>query len=505
MFIRTLSAPIALATALMGTTALAEVTAQQVWDDWKSNMDMYGDAGITIGSEVADGGTVTVTDVAIAMDDGDMTVDAVLPRLVFTENGDGTVTVEMSEDYPITLTFDDWEGNPTSTIGMVLRQTGLDMTVSGDASALTYDMSVQRYAIELTDFIDYGDTIPMTAFVALNNMTGTYTSTPGDVRRLDYSFAAATVDALWDLNLPEEGAVANVAGQIADLTLTASMAIPGDIDFGGDPQDMDFSGFDISGGYVFGGLAYTADVDIDGDQFVGFAQAGNGALDFAFSEAGARYDTVLNDLNLQASTVPDFPFPIDVNLAQYGIGFEMPLSRTDGPADVRTSLNVTGLTINDDIWNLVDPAAQLSRDPVTAQIALTGQMKWLFDLLDPAQQMDLMRTDMPAEIYALDIETLNIDAVGVQVTGDGAFTFDNDDLNTIPGVPRPEGQASVVVTGANQLMDTLVSMGLIAEEELMAPRMMMGIFATATGNDQLSSNVEIRADGSVFVNGQQVM
>ncbi len=465
MFIRSFTAPFAIAATLLASTAMAEVTAQQVWDDWKANMDLYGDTGLTIGSEVAGPGTVTVTDIAMSMDDGDMTVDANMGNLVFTENGDGTVSVTMSEEYPIVMTWDDYNGDPSSSLSMALRQTGLTMTVSGDPSALSYDMRVQRYALELTEITEYDEVIPVTAFLALNNLTGTYTSTPGALRGLDYALSATTVDLLFDVNLPEEDAVVNVAGQIADLSLNAAMTIPEGLDFAGDPQDMDVSGLDVSGGYTFGGMAYTADVDVDGEQLAGTATAEGGSLDFAFSEAGVSYDTMLSGLNVSAQTIPDFPFPVDVSIAEYGVGFAMPLSRSDEPQDVRTSITLSGLTVNDEIWGLVDPAGQLGRDPITAQIAVSGQMKWLFDLLDPAQQSAMNNSDMPAEIYALNIDTLQLNALGAEVTGGGAFTFDNTDLNTIPGVPRPQGQANVVVTGANQLMDTLVSMGLIAEED----------------------------------------
>lgn len=506
MFIRKLSVPLAVSAALMGTTAMADVTAQQVWDDWKANLAMYGDEGITIGSEVAEGGTVTVTDIAIAVDDGEVAMTANMGNITFTENGDGTVSVSMTEEYPMVMTIDDWEGNPSTTVGLMLRQTGMTMTVSGTAEELTYDMAVDRYAIELTEFTDFGETFPMTAFFALNNLTGTYTSRPGEVREMDYSIAASTVDALFDVQIPEERVSVNIAGQIADLTLAADMAFPESLmNLNVAPEDISLVGLAMAGGYTFSGLAYSADIDVEGDQLQGTATAGNGTLDFVFNETVVSYDSQLNGLVVSAPVIPDFPFPVEVGVEQYGIGFEMPLGRTDDPAAVRTSLNLTGLTINDDIWGLVDPAQQLGREPITAQIALSGQMKWLFDLLDPAQQMEMAMSAMPAELYGLTIDALQINALGAEVTGDGAFTFDNGDLMTFGGVPRPEGQASLVVTGANQLMDTLVSMGLIAEEELMAPRMMMGMFATATGNDQLSTTLEVRPDGSVFVNGQQVM
>ncbi|MBV6637329.1 MAG: hypothetical protein KI788_15675, partial [Mameliella sp.] len=96
-------------------------------------------------------------------------------------------------------------------------------------------------------------------------------------------------------------------------------------------------------------------------------------------------------------------------------------------------------------------------------------------------------------------------AVGAMVKGSGAFTFDNSDLQTFGGVPRPEGKLDVSIAGANGLVDSLISMGLLPEEDAMGFRMMMSMF-TVPGEDPdtATSTIEINAEGHVLANGQRI-
>jgi hypothetical protein len=135
---------------------------------------------------------------------------------------------------------------------------------------------------------------------------------------------------------------------------------------------------------------------------------------------------------------------------------------------------------------------------------LTGLAKPLFDMMDPSQQEALNNTDMPFELAEVELESLRIAAAGAVVTGQGAFTFDNSDMQSFAPLPKPEGDVIVEVSGLNRLMDNLVSMGLIAPEDIMAPRMMMGLFARSTGDDRLETKLEVTSDGRVLANGQQI-
>jgi len=504
-FAKTLLPSTALVSLLGTTAAFADVSAQDVWDDWKANMEIYGDAGITIGNESIIGNTLTVTDLGMMLEDPDegLTIEANLPSLTFTEQGDGTVLVTMADSYSFSVTdVSEFFPDEPSVIRGSINQQGLEVVVSGTPAEFTYDMTASRYGIQLDELVDFGEAIPMVASMALNNMSATYVVRPGAIREVDYSINAATTDLFVDANIPEEDVVMNFSGQIADLALTASIAVPEGLSFD-DPENVDLSGILIDGGYTFGQLAYLFNFNDGYDDASGSAQADGGFLNFLFNETQVSYDTEVTGMAANIET-SELPFPVSIAADTYGLTFAMPLARTDAPAPFAVGINLTNLGINDEIWMMGDPGNQLPHDPITAQIGISGTAKWLFDLLDPAQQMEMARSDMPIEPHSVQIDRLNIDALGLQVTGDGGFTFDNTTPGPIPGLPKPEGQVSVQATGINSLLDTLVAMGMVPQEEVMGVRMMMGMFATASGNDSLSSSLEINAAGHIIVNGQRI-
>jgi len=137
-------------------------------------------------------------------------------------------------------------------------------------------------------------------------------------------------------------------------------------------------------------------------------------------------------------------------------------------------------------------------------IDLSGKAKLFFDLIDPAQADAIAMADVPGELNALTLNNLSLKLGGAALTGLGDFTFDNTDLETFDGMPRPTGELTMNLKGGNALIDSLVKMGLIPEDQAMMGRMMMGMFARSVGDDELSSKIEINDQGHVIANGQRV-
>jgi hypothetical protein len=223
-----------------------------------------------------------------------------------------------------------------------------------------------------------------------------------------------------------------------------------------------------------------------------------------FNEEKIAYTTKATDIAVSVSA-SELPFPVEVGLSEYGVGFEMPLAKSDEPSAFGINFVLVDLTVSDTIWNLFVPSSVLPRDPVTAQFAISGMMKPLIDLMDPAQQASISPSDLPVELNSLALDRLRIAAAGALVTGVGEFTFDNTDLTSFAApMPRPEGDVIIEVSGLNGLLDNLVAMGLVADEDIMAPRMMMGMFARSTGDDQMETKIEVTPAGEVLANGQRI-
>lgn len=487
-----------IAAIFAGGAAQADVTAAQVWEDWKAQLSLYGEDSVTIGSEESSGGTVTVRGITMTMDDGITLVESNIGDMVFSERGDGTVSVSMADSYPITVTDPDGV-----VITVLVRQSALEILVSGDADAMRYDISADRYEIALQDVVDGDITFTGDASLIANNLTGSYTTTNETLRNISSAIAIGSLDLLVDFEVPgEDGGYVTISGKINGISGQGDMTLPMDTNFE-NPEDIFTSGFAISGGYAIDEGAYVFDIDADGDRLAGSVSTGAVNLDFTMNAETVVYDSQTQDLAVNLS-VPDFPFPIELGLATYGLGIEMPLSRSDEPSDFGFSLDLVDLVINDTIWDLFDPGKVLPRDPATVQLDVTGTATPKFDLLDPEQTAAIDNADMPIELNTMSLNDLRVALAGALVTGAGAFTFDNSDLETFDGMPRPEGDALIVVTGLNRLMDNLVAMGLVPEDQIMGGRMMLGMFARATGDDRLETQVEVNAEGHVIVNGQRL-
>ncbi|MBE0414323.1 MAG: DUF2125 domain-containing protein [Yoonia sp.] len=489
---------VCIAAIFAGGAAQAEVTAAQVWEDWKAQFALYGDDSVSIGSEETTATTVAVRDIVLRMDDDLTEVRVFLGDVLFSERGDGTVSIAMAESYPITMTDDDGV-----IVTLLVSQSGLDLIVSGDTDDLRYAISADRYEIALGDVVNGDVTFTGDASATAHDISGIYTSRTGDLRDLSYALNVASVDLLVDIALPEDdGGVITANGKISDITAQADMTMPLDPDFE-NPDVMIASGFSIDGGYSVASSAYVFDIEAEGGRVAGAVNTGAGRLNFRLNGDNLAYDAQTTDIAVNV-LVPNFPVPIELQLAKYGLGFSMPLSRADEPADFGLNFDLADLTVNDVVWDMFDPAGVLARDPATIALDVSGTATPMVNLMNPEQDMDLDSAEMPVALNTLVVNRLRLALAGALLTGTGNFTFDNSDLETFDGMPRPEGSALIEVTGLNRLMDNLVAMGLIPQDQIMAGRMMLGMFARVTGDDQLETRVEVNAQGHVIVNGQRL-
>jgi len=489
---------VCLAALIAGSAAQADVTATQVWEDWKSQLALYGEDNLTIGAEETSSGTVTVRGLGLRAADDEITAQVSMGTVVFNEQSDGTVRVTMDESYPVVITGDDGV-----VVTITISQQNMEMIVSGDPDAMDYDITADEYKIALQDVVDGSVTFTGDAEIALNDVDLTYETSVGDLRDISYSGTIASVDLLVDFKIPGgNGEYVTGGGKMVGLTTQAEMSMPLDGNFE-DPDMLLTEGFAIAGGYTTDSADFVFDVNADGDQASGSISMGSSTLTGEVSNTTVGYSSVTNDIAMNFLS-GEFPLPIEFSLAEYGINFQMPMSATGESSDFAIGFDLVDLSISDTIWSLFDAGNVLPRDPATIQLAMSGKAKALFDMFDPAQQDAMNDAEMPYEFESVTLDTLNINAAGAKLTGEGAFTFDNTDMESFAPMPRPEGEASIEITGFNKLLDNLVAMGLVPEQDVMGARMMVGMFARSTGDDQMETSVEILPSGQVNVNGNRV-
>lgn len=496
---------VALAAAtLIPHSAAAQITAQEVWDEWQEISAEMGQT-LTTESEQMAGGTLTITGLVSEMDLPDGSFSGRLERLQLAEQGDGTVRITMSEDYPLSLTGIAAEGE-SFEMNMLIRQSGLEMTAARDGGETRYDYSAPDMTILMDTIETDGESIPVDLEISLTALEGLYAIGQGvaeeRIIRSDLSAGAMAMSA--DVADPEgaEGEVSIIA-TVTNLVTTSTGTLSAFAAMSG-MDTLAGEGVTSEGSATYGSARYEITGEDDTGPFALAASSSGGEVDFSLDEGAVAYGGVNRDIAVSFSGA-QIPFPqVGFAMAESAWEFSGPVGTGETPEDFGMLLRLQDLTVDDMIWSMFDPGGAIPRDPATLVLDLAGQGNWLVDVTDPA--LDPMEIEgNVGEVSALTINELRLDMAGAELTGSGDFTFDNEDTETFDGMPRPEGAMDFTLVGANGLLETLVNMGLLPQDQAMGARMMLGLFARpGEGEDTLVSRIEVTPEGSVFANGQQL-
>ncbi len=494
---RTLTTTTAL--AFLASPAIADLTAAEVWNDWQELVANYG-AEVSTSGESSSGGTLTISGVSTDFNVPDGSVTMAMGDITFEELGDGSVAVRMQETMPISIditTPDEKEGNVAFTI----RQPGASLIASGDASSLRYDFDYPTLGMgEFTiDAPDVPDDLPFVIDLAMNGMAGFVTLGEGDVRTYESQSTIASMAMNMSFADPEgkEGQ-GTFKLSIADLAQSATGAI-GNIEMDMSAAEMIMAGTRQTGTATYGAGSYDIAFEGPDGDFQMLTTAASGSLNATLDENGVSYGGTTNDVAMSISGSV-IPFPtINLSMAESGGQFKMPLVPGEQVQDFALVMRLVGLEIDNTIWNMFDPAGQLPHDPATLIIDLAGKGVLTEDITDP-EYAENMEAEAPGTLEEVKVNALQLSLAGAELTGDGAFTFDNSF-----GIPMPAGVANLMLVGGNGLLDKLVGMGFVPDEQAMGARMMMGLFARpGDGEDTLVSTIEVMEDGSVLANGQRI-
>lgn len=489
----------------MAPAAQADVSAQDVWNDWKA---YFSGVGYDVTAQEAQSGdTLSVSDITLTSPEsaeaGSMVMQ--LEGVQFVGNDDGTVNVIFPDVIPMTLQTVDAEGT-TADIGLELRNEGVTTVVSGAPTDMTSTYTAQSIEMLMTSLVVDGDTFEgddaAMRFV-MNGLSGTTQSTIGGKRVYDQRMQAADVD--YDITFvdPEGAGTIDFSGEVAGLSFTGESALPLAVVSAGDMSALLSAGMTANGAFRYeDGASSMAVVENGADAFAAETTSNGGTLNVVMSEDGLTYSGDQDDLKV-AMAGQDFPVPVEFGIENARFNLAMPLQESEEPEDFALGFAFNDFSMSDLIWGMFDPEAKLPRDPATLVLDLTGKARLLFDFLDPsATAMSAGPDFTPAEIDEVTINRFQIAAAGAELTGAGAFTFESETPET--GL-KPLGAADLTLVGGNKLLDTLVAIGLLPEDQAMGARMMMGLLAVpGDGPDTLNSKIEINEQGHVLANGQRI-
>lgn len=498
---------LALPIAFISQAAFADLSPSEVWGDWRQYMEGMGyqiDA-----TENQNGDDLTVADIELSMtmpdDAGAMSMT--LGTLNFVQNSDGTVAVVMPGVLPMTVKITPEGEQDPVTVSMNYAQTDHSMTASGSATEMTYDYTAGtvEFVLEQVQVGDdtFGQENAKVNFIGTGVSSST-TMTIGDLRGYEQSGKIDSIQYDVEINNPEEPVKIVMKGSVADLTMDGGGMIPLVLSDAADMAAMLKDGFDMSGQIGFGASQSQINAeDPANGNFAMTTSAEGGSLSVEMGAGGLAYNASQTNMAITAN-VDGLPFPIEASMGEGAFNLAMPVSKSDDPQDFAFGLTIANFEMSDLIWSIFDSTNQLPRDPATIVLDLTGKAKLLVDYLDPDAAAQ-MATTKPGEVQALTVNKLQLDAAGAKLDGSGDVTFDNTDLTTFDGMPKPVGALNLSLVGGNGLLDKLVAMGFIPDEEAMGFRMMLGLFAVpGTEPDTLTSKIEFTPEGQVLANGQRI-
>lgn len=469
---------------------LADVTPEQVWQNWQ---DLTANSGqtITVDSVTRDGASLVIKGLQMNVAQQGANAEGRLSELLFTDAGDGTVNITLPPNYPITMKMSE---SPSQSrpieISMEITQEDALLKASGDIRAVKYDLSAPSLKLKLTR-ID-GLSAPsekLTGEATLANIKGSYTVTDTADLQSDFSIgglAMAVVGAdgdsemrmtvaMQDLNMVSAGKLMGALGG-PDFSKALQAGAANNSEFTAANSDFDLE-----------------IVDGTGPTSVKGAMAGIKVLT-AVDAQGLDYSVQQTGLTLSVAS-PSVPIPnAELRFDELGFGVQMPVMQSETVEPFGFQTRLTNVTLSDQIWSMIDPAAALPRDPMNLVIETDGLMKVTGDTAQSPNQF-------PAQIESMNLNTLKLSLAGTELTGNGSGQMRYPQGSD----PVPSADLNFKLTGANALMDRLVAAGFISADQLMMPRMMLAMIAQPdpAGGDALTSRIEMK-DKGVFANGQKL-
>lgn len=489
----------AMATMALPAPALAALTAQDVWDAFSKQLTLYGGMAADV---TQSGDTLSVSEIVLSSEIEEIRSETALSGVIaFQENGDGTVSIAFPEQMTASMTVSGPDV-PSSRMTYSFGHDGMVVTASGEPGNIAHEFSAPKMTYVLNDMSFNGAAMDGAVELELTNTAGSWLSAGDALTEItaDYTIEAMSVMAAFAEPANKGAAQFNV--QLQDIVAKSKNTIPEGVQTL-TPQAIFTNGFGVTAQLDYGNLAYTADLMTNGRNTKAAGTIEKGQLQVAMDGDQVIYATSAEQMDV-SSTIAGLPLPpVEVHLDRSRFELQMPLAQTDMARDFGLGVAMEGFTISDFIWSLFDPAQQLPRDPANIVVDLKGTGNWLVDIFDP-EALDAA-AEAPGTIETLSLEALEITIAGASLTGDGAFTFDNDDLATFGGVPRPEGAINLALSGGITLLDKLTAMNIVPQQQAAGIKLMTGLFTTpGPGEDALTSRIEIDRDGRVLANGQQI-
>ena len=503
-----LSAMSATLLALSSGAGLADITADDVWQSWQARLS---DLGYEVsGTPGREGDRLVVPDIRLSQtleDDGGR-AELRIGRIAFADRDDGTVAVIYPETMPMEVVVTPEEGE-TVTATLTLSHDDLSIIASGTAERIGYAYEGDALRLALGEVTVDGEAMDgLSGALRFDDVSGTSESAvEAGVRRSAQTLASGAMSYALTAEPPEdaeeEGSL-RLEGRADSLALDTRMTAPVDTGL----EDLAAAlnaGFAVDAQLVFGpGESLTVVTDEDGTSRATSRSAGSG-LELALSDEGlvTAFDSAGAAGRLEGG---DLPFPVAYEAEKAAARLVLPVARDDAAQEFELSVDLSEVSVSEEIWAQIDPEGTLPRDPASLAFALSGAGQVRVDLFDEEAMEALEDGDSSGfEPERVVLERLLLELAGATLTGTGALDIEPGETDGLE-MPAAEGAIDLQLDGGNTLLDRLVAIGVLSQDEAATARMMAAMFARPAEDeaDRLTSRIEIERDGSVTVNGQRM-
>ena len=499
-------------TAILSVTqATADITVRDVWDGLRA---FYTSTGFEIrATETRLGKELRVRDLMLykTFTEGDhkriVQISLSLPSLSFTKNNNGTVTIILPKLIPIRLQVDASNGH-SFDLQIDYRQNNGIIIVSGQSQKLLYNYAAETTHLETKKIIVDGfDTsvLGLKAILKANKVHASAVLQENTELQFSQTLSIDKLSYIAEMLLPEvPDSTFTLSGSVTDLSFESDTKIP-----------------------FTGGWHDVMTLIIEKARFESSTTYGSANLEFVSRENGKAGSYSANSLATSSELTLDkkyllyssgssqkalsiqhdnLPFPISLTLKKLSTQFMLPLTIDTKPKAFKLRLNLNQLTISDILWSIFNDKNILPKVPFSFILDLSGNTRTIINIFDRSAFSKLdYQNNMPLELQNVVVEKFHLSGVGAALTATGGFEFDNNDLVTFTGIPRPTGHLEVDMDGGFALLDRLIEMELVPKAQAMGIRMMLPMFTIpGNSNDVLKTLLEITDDGHILANGKRL-
>ncbi|WP_424989546.1 hypothetical protein [Fluviibacterium sp. S390] len=503
--LRTAPARLALAAFLASTalSAQAEITPDALWQRWQDSIASEG-RSVTAERSQPDGRTLRLDGVTVTQplhEGGALT--ARLDTIALQDGGNGTVTVVIAPGQELHIATQGTD-SPSDALSarFDLGGDGLTLSVAGDIAAPDYAFASDSFQMRLTELVQ--DTTPLEAAgdLTLDRLAGTVAGTdPAAGAPLSTRFTAGRAAMTLDLTDPATGVTSSSATAQQDLDGAASF----------EPGTRSGT-WSVAGSFT-AGQAETRSLQTSPEigRVETTSRQDSTAARLAVDATRASYDVTAKGLAFTFAS-DQFPVPpINVTLPEMVAALTIPMAAAPEAQIARLALKLSQLSLDDALWNMLDPGRALPRTPADLDLDIEADLIVRDTVQTPAPPAPGLsaqaQPDMPLPDLlptGLRINALTLGFAGAEVAATGDFTVNMMGDPPAPNLTQPVGQLNVTATGITTLLQQLSAAGLLASDQAMGVQLMLGMFTTPGADDSLTSTITAEPGGGLVINGNRV-